>query len=770
MTRTNETMISPAEAAPEQARMSRLEFKLYYWLCFPVLLLFVFMTGFMIYEVTRVFINEAHDDSILVLKNGVEQLRDEINEYENFTTRWIEDFRAHQGYVGHHDDNLDAQSVVYDHEGLEFLILSRQGQLVLYRRYVQNASIIMVTEKLAQESQLAREISRRLSVGSLETGWTISFFLPDRGWQLSYFEKLSDDQTLIMLVPLQKLNRHLNLHYFSTEITTFLALTDQHEQTLAGSGPDTRNYLRFVDSGDITHTELPHWTEYITGIRNFILYYPEPLLPGLYLGISYDDINLYDRLRHYLLLGLILSFIGMGLLYLVVRNGIKFFSRSITDLRDQLEIVSSGNLDMQLPENQRYREITYITKMVNQLLRQLKNHVDELQQETERSASLASEIAIAGRIQQDLLVYDVGKIAGQYNIDLAVLLAPAKEIAGDFYCLAPRPHGKLLFAVGDVSGKGIAAALVAKDCVNLIDTYGQDLTPAQLLQQMNADLFDRFSRQSMFVTLFCCLLDTENGVLEHCDAGHETPLLYRAGTEGISRLDVERNMALGFLPDTTYKATSMKLEKNHTLLLYTDGLDGDLHKQDGTPGLPLGVTLLSNRMLTNVDLQTKIHCINNLALRKQGGEPYDDITLLGVSLEKSAYQSFLIPPEPGEVGNAISRLRAQLEESHAGTEAGNRLSVVLDEWVSNLARYAGVDSDIIISSRCDPEGVDLEIIASCNSSINPLQRPELDVYNHLQSNAVGGFGIHIIRNLVDDVSYDTDANWVKLKVRVNKEK
>ena len=299
---------------------------------------------------------------------------------------------------------------------------------------------------------------------------------------------------------------------------------------------------------------------------------------------------------------------------------------------------------MQLPENQRYREITYITKMVNQLLRQLKNHVDELQQETERSASLASEIAIAGRIQQDLLVYDVEKIAGQYNIDLAVLLAPAKEIAGDFYCLAPRPHGKLLFAVGDVSGKGIAAALAAKDCVNLIDTYGQDLTPAQLLQQMNADLFDRFSRQSMFVTLFCCLLDTENGVLEHCDAGHETPLLYRAGrTEGISRLDVERNMALGFLPDTTYKATSMKLEKNHTLLLYTDGLDGDLHKQDGAPGLPLGVTLLSNRMLTSVDLQTKIHCINNLALRRQGGEPYDDITLLGISLEKSAYQSFLIP-------------------------------------------------------------------------------------------------------------------------------
>ena len=750
--------------------MSRLELKLFYLLCFPVLLLFACMTGFMIYEVTRVFINEAHGNSNLVLKDGVEQLRKGIDEYEKFTTRWIEDFHVHQGYVGHHDNNVDAQSVLYDHEGLEFLILSRQGQLVLYRRYVQQASIVMVTENLAQDSRLAREISRRTAVGSRETGWTNPFFLPDRGWQLSYSERLSDDKTLIMLVPLRKLDSHLDLNYFGASINTFLALTDQPEQTLTGSSPDTGNYLRIVDSDAISNSKLPYWSEYITGIRNFILYYPEPLLPGLYLGISYDDINLYERLQHYLLLGLIMSVTGIGLLYLVVRRGIRFFSRSITDLRDQLELVSGGNLDMQLPENQRYQEITYITKTVNVLLRQLKDYVAELQQETERSASLASEIAIAGRIQQDLLVYDVDKIAGQYNIDLGALLTPAKTIAGDFYYLAPRPDGKLLFAVGDVSGKGIAAALVAKDCVNLIDTYSQELAPAQLLQQMNAGLFERFSRQSMFVTLFCCLLDTENGVLVHCDAGHETPLLYRAGDEGIGRLAIERNMALGFLPDTTYKATSMRLEKNHTLLLYTDGLDGDLHKQDGTPGLPLGVTLLGNRMFTNVDLQTRIHCINNLALREQGGEPYDDITLLGVSLDKSEYRSFLIPPEPGEVGNAISRLRAQLEENQAEPEAGNRLSVVLDEWVSNLVRYTGVDSDIIISSRGDPEGTDLEIIASCNSSINPLQRPELDVYSHLQSHAVGSFGIHIIRNLVDDVSYDTDASWVRLKVRVNGEK
>ena len=760
----------PAEKTQHKSEHApSLELKLYYWLCFPVVLLFVLMTGFMIYETTRVFLNETRTNTDTVLKQGAEQISVEIDKFENFATRWIEDFHVHRGNIRPHDGTVDARSLIYDQEGLRLYIKSGQGEITRYHRYIQGATIIMFSETLAQDSRLAREISSRFAAG-MNPGWAEPLLSYERTWLLPYSRQLAGNQTLVMLVPLQALYGRLKINYPGSDMSTFLALDDRRVWTPAGSAPAAGDYLKIANIDDINNSALPHWTAFITGIRFFTLYHPEAVLPGLYIGLSYDDIDLYDRLKQYLLLGLLLAIAGTGLLYAVVRRGINLFSRSVTDLRDQLEIASSGSLDMQLPENQPYREINYITRMVNQLLRQLKDHVRQLQEEAERSASLASEIAIAGRIQQDLLLSDPDQVTGHSDIGLGFLLAPAKKIAGDFYCLAPRPDGKLLFAVGDVSGKGIAAALVAKDCVNLFDTYGQNLAPAQLLRQMNSDLFDRFARESMFVTMFCCLLDTKNGMLVHCDAGHETPLLYRAGNGEISPLAVERNMALGFLPDTPYKETGIKLEKDHTLLLYTDGLEGNLNRQDGTPGLPLGVTLLGNRMLDNIELQTKLHCIKDLALREQGGELYDDITLIGVTREKTAYRSFHIPPESAQAGNAISRLRAQLELQQVGQEDVNRLSVVLDEWLSNLVRYAGVDSDIIVCTRVDEGGVDMEIIASCNDSINPLQRPELDVYNHLQSHAAGGFGIHIIRNLVDDASYETEANWVRLVVRADRER
>ena len=768
MKQLNKDTMPEEETQRKSQDAPRLELKLYYWLCLPVILLFVLITGFMMYETTRVFLDETRTDTTAVLKQGAEQIKVELGKYTHFASSWIEDFRARQGKIRHHDDTVDAESLVYDQEGLRFFILSGHDEIVRYRRYIQGAVIVMVSETLAPESRLAREINSRVA-GTMSPGWAEPLFSPGRGWLLPYSIQLADHQTLVMLVPLRQLYGRLETNYPGSAISTFLALAGRHGQTAAETGPDDGNYLNIATTDDINHSTLPHWSALITGTRYFTLYYPEAVLPGLYIGLSYDDIDVYDRLWHYLLLGLLLALAGLGLLYAVVRRGIKLFSRSVTDLRDQLEIVSAGNLDMRLPETQRYREINYITRMVNQLLTRLKNHVQQLRDETGRSAALASEIAIAGQIQQDLLVQDVDGITGPYDIGLGFLLAPAKTIAGDFYCLAPRPDGNILFAVGDVSGKGIAAALVARDCVNLFDSYGQDMAPAQLLQQMNADLFDRFARQSMFVTMFCCLLDTENGMLVHCDAGHEQPFLYRAGNGEIGRLPVQRNMALGFQPDTPYQATSTTLEKDHTLLLYTDGLEGNLNRQDGASGLPLGVTLLSNPILDNVDLQAKLHCIKDLALREQGGDLYDDITLIGVSREKPAYRSFTIPPDAHETGNAISRLRAQLEQQQVAPEDVNRLSVVLDEWVSNLIRYAGVDSDIVVSSRCDADGADLEIVASCDDAIDPLQRPELDVYSHLQSHAAGGFGIHIIRNLVDDVSYDTEASWVRLMVRANKE-
>lgn len=458
--------------------------------------------------------------------------------------------------------------------------------------------------------------------------------------------------------------------------------------------------------------------------------------PVILLSVLMAGFIIYELMRAFtddarsdgvLLPGLLITCVVTGLIYAIIRRGIRSLSRFVND------------------------------------------YATEMQQEARTSALMASEVAIAGHIRQDLLARDVEETAHRHGIDAGVLLVPAEKKVGDFYGLVMRPDGRLLCAVGNVSGKGVAAAVIARDCISQLNTCGQGLDPAQLLQQMNAELFDRLTRQSMSVTLFCCLLDAENGILTHCNAGQEIPLLWRPGDAQVERLTVDRNKALGSTPDTVYQASDSKLEKDHTLLLYSDGPPGSPEQQDSSSGLPPALSVLCNRMLSNVDLQTRIHCINRPALQQRGSEPYDNITLLCVSPATSGYRSFHFPPQPDEVGGAISRLQAQLEESQVAPEHRKRLNRVLDEWAGNLIGFAGAESDIIVCSRCEPEYIDLEIIASCNSSVSPPHRPELEVYRHLQSHAAGGYGIHIIGELVDDVTCETDAGWIRLQVRLNTE-
>ena len=141
--------------------------------------------------------------------------------------------------------------------------------------------------------------------------------------------------------------------------------------------------------------------------------------------------------------------------------------------------------------------------------------------------------------------------------------------------------------------------------------------------------------------------------------------------------------------------------------------------------------------------------------------------MLGIALETSDYQSFHVSAEQGQAGVAISRLRALLAGRQGASACSDTLSVVLDEWVSNLVKYADVDSDIIVCLRCSAEGIDLEIIASCNSPLNPLEAPEVDIDSYVESGATGKLGIHMMRNLTDELSYDSDGTWTRLKARVN---
>ena len=660
------------------------------------------------------------------------------------------------------------------------------GQEVRVTRY-ENATHVFApaapAAAPAAASPLADMLSRRFARNGLKTGWGRPLLLHGKTWRLPYSVKLDRQRLLVMLAPIEFFFTGVELCYGAEDTDRFLtadaalagsvasvpqlaAVHTIYTDATSASGAASRHCLDIVDEEVMESMEAVRWY-HLFSFPGFVKIYHPTALPGLVLGSEYDTADLYDELQGYLLWVLLLLLCVFSLIILAIRHTARKIVRSLIQLLTTAKTISEGHLEARLPERQDFQELTQFSKLVNNLVERLQTQLDRLRQETMKSAALDNEIAIAGHIQQEMLKnHDAESVGNLYACDIGTLLAPAKQVAGDFFCLAPRPDGKLLFAIGDVSGKGVAAAMVARDCVNLLTANGKHLALADLLQVTNATLYERFAPQSMFATLYCCLLDPQQRLLEHADAGHENPLLYSRGDTGIGRLPVARNMALGFLPDTSYATRELRLAADQCLLLYSDGLDGGLEQIRQSNELPLGVTLLTNHALKNVELQTLLQCVYKQALELQGNQAYDDITMVGVAMQKSGYKSFHLPAAPETAGAALARLRTLCRDGNVPAECSNRLCIILDEWVSNLVNYAAVDSDIIVSCLGSETGAVMEIVARCGNAFNPLAQPELDVDTHLQSGTAGGFGLHVIRNLADNLAFDVSERWGKLEARV----
>ena len=158
---------------------------------------------------------------------------------------------------------------------------------------------------------------------------------------------------------------------------------------------------------------------------------------------------------------------------------------------------------------------------------------------------------------------------GRTDVDMSGMVVPAKEVGGDLYDFYDR-DGKLFFCIGDVSGKGVPAALVMSVTRSLFRSVStQDKNPQRIVTAMNESLAD-MNNNDMFVTCFLGVLDLSTGHLKYCNAGHNAPVRIGPGTAAF--LDVVPNLALGVVSGTQYKEQETDLSSGEGLFLYTDGL------------------------------------------------------------------------------------------------------------------------------------------------------------------------------------------------------
>jgi adenylate cyclase len=245
----------------------------------------------------------------------------------------------------------------------------------------------------------------------------------------------------------------------------------------------------------------------------------------------------------------------------------------------------------------------------------------------EVQARVAGELEAARRIQMGLLPVPKKVCAGEPRVELDAALQPARTVGGDFYDCFMLDRERLFFAVGDVSGKGLAASLFMALAKSLLKSIAlrSDGGPGAILTQASTEIA-RDNPESFFITAFAGILDSRTGTLEFCNAGHEPPYICSA-THAPQRLEEVAGVPLCVLENFPYRSSRHALLPGECLCVVTDGVT---EAMDGN-GAFYGAARLRAALKNLATPEAIVTAVREDVRRFAGAaEPSDDLTLLCV--------------------------------------------------------------------------------------------------------------------------------------------
>lgn len=247
-------------------------------------------------------------------------------------------------------------------------------------------------------------------------------------------------------------------------------------------------------------------------------------------------------------------------------------------------------------------------------------------QDRDRLLGLSRELELARSIQSALVPHT---FPNHERLSVYGTMIPAAQVGGDLFDCFMLDDQRLAFTIGDVSGKGIAAALfmaVSRTVLRVAASKG--LSPRECLTEAHQFLYGERRATSHFVTCFYGILDLASGQLEYSRAGHNPPYLVR-GNE-VQTLDAASGLPLGMLRRVNYDTATVQLEAGDTLLLFTDGITEAMNPQQEEYGEARLVQLLSANA-SALSVEELVQAVTQSATAFAEGAPAsDDMTVLGV--------------------------------------------------------------------------------------------------------------------------------------------
>jgi PAS domain S-box-containing protein len=250
------------------------------------------------------------------------------------------------------------------------------------------------------------------------------------------------------------------------------------------------------------------------------------------------------------------------------------------------------------------------------------------QTEQKRLIDLQEEIEIAARVQINMLPMNFPLYPDIKEFDVFASMIPAKQVGGDFYDVFLINENTLFVAIGDVSGKGMSAALHMAQCMAHLRMLSlHESQPHKILRKLNNLLCDN-NGYDMFITLCCGILNIQTGEFIYSNAGHNPPLT-NATNGSFEFMPMPKSIVLGYMKDIKYKSLSVQLNSGDYVFLYTDGvteaenLQRDLFSDERLLSTLWAVEDASaQKIIKQVSAE-----INRFS---EGNEQSDDITMLSL--------------------------------------------------------------------------------------------------------------------------------------------
>jgi len=437
-------------------------------------------------------------------------------------------------------------------------------------------------------------------------------------------------------------------------------------------------------------------------------------------------------------------------------------------------------------------EIQRLSRSFDSMATQMKESLDHLQARhaavereiEQRSAQLSlanakwhEELNRAAAIQADMLMEPSRFTTLSPHLEAAVRLVPSKEVAGDLYDAIPMGSDRLCFCIGDVSGKGMAAALLMSTCLSLLRTYVELVDrPSEIMQRINRHLCEG-NDDCTFTTLLIGVYHTRSGELHYCNAGHNPCLLRRHDGE-VELIDQIHGPALGVTTEIPYGEGLQRLELGETLLAYTDGANETFNRSRQRYGLQR----MRDYLAAAADLELRPFLdglLADLDRFADGERHHDDTTLLALRRRRAPESggshhgvlNLTVRNQLPGVAEALEAVKVFGQQQQLSRGKLRNLLVVIDELLNNIVSHGclhlGDRAEIGLQLLRSDER--LVILLHDNGlAFNPVERRSPDVSSESEDRPIGGLGIHLMRGLTTATRYrhEDGVNWITLEMNL----